>query len=373
MLPAFYWLFHYLRNNVAWDILLHARMLETFLEHDSFPVPPGYPFLTWLFSGFATRVVPILRGANVALALMTLLKLGVIFYALKACWKRTHDTLPEGRELLLLFGLSLSLMLVAPLYTFNGFFYFGRVALSIWHNPTTITVAPFALLLFLATPAFLEKPRQQGWKILVLALLNILIKPSFLFAWLPGVFLVALLTTRSWKTLLWITVPLFITGLMILGQYYLIYTQGTLDELIYGSRPSGVVIKPLLVWNHFLEKGNTSLWISLATSLAFPLLFVGLFVRTGKINLLTWIGVSVLVMGLLISGIFAEGEARTLHGNFLWTAYLANFSLFIAAFLNLMEIKPLSWKQWVLYLVVALHVLSGIGFLVNTMIIKNYL
>ena len=376
VLVSSFLLFSKLQGHVMQDMDDHARFLPLFLEHGSFPVPPGYPFLLWMFAGFSSHTPKLLEATPWVLSLMISLKLAVMLFAIIATWQQFFQSRLKASSLLIIMLLSLSLMVATPLYSFGESYYFGRIALTIWHNPTTMAVTPFALMLFLLTPAFLENPRGNAWKILSLGFLNLLFKPSFLFAYIPGVFLYAIITGKRKKDLLLVFLPLFALGVMILGQYLLIYASGSLDEIIYNSRSHGILLRPFMVWNQFLEWGGIGFWASLLVSLAFPLLFLAFYGASGKVWPLTWLGACLLLIGLMIAWMLAEGGARLWHGNFLWTPYLANLALFLACFLNLLSFrktgKSLSFKEWLLYGLFALQVVSGILYLNNILVTETF-
>lgn len=98
--------------------------------------------------------------------------------------------------------LSASLLILAPYFLFNLLFtgkaYLGTFTPNIWHNSTTIAVTPFAIFLFWLTCLFWESSqtskRQMAFIVfgmMGLVLVNLIIKPSFLFSYIPAVLLLA--------------------------------------------------------------------------------------------------------------------------------------------------------------------------------------
>jgi hypothetical protein len=359
-LAAFWFLFSHLPYATAHDIEAHTLQLLLFLEHGSFPVPPGYAFLSWMFSGFSYDPGAISGAGALVMAIATVGKFIILHQIFKSCLNQY----PRGTALS--WVLAFALMLITPLYSLGEYFYFGRIAITTWHNPTTIAVTPFALLLFLATPGFLQNPGRNTFRILLLVVLNLLFKPSFLFAWIPGCFLFAIITTGVNKRLIKVFWPLLLAGGLIMVQYAMIYITGNLDELIYNSRPVGILLRPFRVWNHFTKMGNISLVTGILTSFALPLIFIAFYARSKSILPLTWLAFTIMIFALTFSWMLAEGGVRFHDGNFLWTSWLANLMLFLAVVINMLHIQTEEYKKLgVLWTVLALHLLSGIGYIIN--------
>lgn len=370
------WLYFFEPFEVGWDYYLHAENLKTFLDNGKFPVPPGYPFLMWLLSGFQKNFVLFLNASKVLFVVFVLFKFIVVFGYLRETYTPSLASNLSRLHFLVLLVLAGLFMLLGPIYIFNGFFYAGRIAVSIWHNPTTMAVAPFAILLFGITPAFLENPRKKFWPVLVLGLINLIIKPSFLFAYIPGVFLFAIFHSKYRKNWLSVFLPLFLIGFFILLQYYLIYHIGSIDKLIYGESSKGLLFVPMKVWSMFLQRGQISLFTSLLTSLALPILFFILYGKSGKVNIFTWLAVFIFLAGLPFPVFLAEGGARFAHGNFFWTLYLTNLILFLAVTSNIINIqfklpRP-DWKGVLLLLFFLLHSFSGFAHLIHMLLTKDY-
>jgi hypothetical protein len=356
---------------VSPDIYWHAAALVKFIDAGSFPVPPAYPFVLWLLSGFGNSLRPFLIGANVVLPLFILLQVYLVYIFL-------IKNLSEEKASSYIF-LAVSFFLMAPVYFGYETFYIGRIALNVWHNPTYIAMAPFAIALFIITPRFIDEPSANYGKIMILGMITLMFKPSFLFAWIPAVFMYGLLMKSvSYKYLLKLALPLFSLGLLILLQYYFIYFQGLWENIaILNGEKRSVDIGLSNAWSHFLEKGNISLFQSLVSSFLFPLVFLASYGKSGAINEYTRFSLFVLFFGLIFILFFFEGGNYSEHGNFFWTGYAANLMFFLACFLNYIQIQQKrrfrEIKSYLVAGVFMMHVLSGIGYMFYIMINGSYL
>lgn len=362
---------------IGWDYLLHAEYLIAFLKAGSFPIPFGYQFFVWTISGFSSELDLLLQASKLAFFVLIFLKFfaGYLFIGQRLAGAFFSNS--SYKQFFLFSFLSVLLLLPSPIYDLSGYFYIGRIGISIWHNPTTMAVAPFVILLFMVTPTFLANPKKDYWKIIVLGILNLAIKPSFLFAYVPGVFLFSLINKELRKNWIAVFLPLFLLGVLIIVQYIIIYFLGSLDEVVYEGQVSGVVIAPMKAWIHLLRLGQTNLLLSLITSLAFPFLFFCLYNFKKEIDVFSKLALMIFISSLLFGVFFAESGPRMGHGNFLWTMVLSNMILFYSVFINFLLIQKkqnkLDLKGVLLFVVFLLHVFSGLGYLLNIFVTKSYL
>ncbi len=250
-------------------------------------------------------------------------------------------------------------------------YYLGRLVPSVWHNTTLIVLMPFALWLLLAQLKLMQRA-QYSWGelgvILVAIVFNVLIKPSFIFIYLPVTALLlafiafrqnSLRPLRGW-------IPLLLGGIFIIVQYILIYhfEQGSFDE-----QDSHVALaKPLLVMRKWLP-----LWyipVAWLLSLAFPLALLAT-AKSVRQRLETWYAAGMFAFGLLLSIFVVEQGPRLSHGNFLWqnvVAYYVLLVVVVAAGLHLLNSVSSTSQRRVLTVVGALfgiHVLAGIVYLIK--------
>lgn len=208
-----------------------------------------------------------------------------------------------------------ALMLVSAVYVpvFNDYFYLGQGGPNAWHNPTIILLKPFAILATVLTPGLLLEHERRGLSyphalLSLLLLLSTLIKPSFMIAYIPALFLLALLhRSMSFRFYLSLCMVLAPPLLLLLYQYFITYTSGGIHE-------SGVVIDVLGVWRLY----SSCIPASLLQLTAFPLVlfaFQARRVMRNKHLLLSW---SIFVVAVLQYMFLAETAFKYTHGNFGW-------------------------------------------------------
>lgn len=369
----------YMIRIVSPDIYWHAAALVKFIDAGSFPIPPGYPFVLWLLSGFQNSLRPFLIGANIVLPLFMLLQIYIAYrFFHKLLYKEQKiSSFFNWSDQKILF-LSIAFFLMAPVYLGGGTFYFGRIALNVWHNPTYIAMAPFALALFIITPRYINNPTQHFMEVLITGIIVLLFKPSFLFAWIPAVFLYGFIfKSSSTLYLVRLGLPLLSLGLLIIAQYYFIYVEGMWENIAYSNvEKRSVEFGFSKAWPHLLEMGNISLLQSLISSFLFPLLFIAFYGRSGAINEYTRLSMYILFFGILIVIFVYEGGNRVWEGNFFWTGYSANLTFFLACIVNFLQIqqkrKFKETKSFILSGVFILHLLSGIAYMVYILITGSY-
>lgn len=205
--------------------------------------------------------------------------------------------------------------------------YLGQVPPNVWHNSTTIAVAPLALALFWSTYCYLVRP---GWRLLAwatcLVAVNGLVKPSFLFCLILAlpVMLVVRFGTRkeTWLGM----VPVVAALALIALQYWMLF-EGPRDGGELYPTGGGVIAAPLRQWRRFSENIPASLLLSLA----FPASVAACRWPDVRRSILFGYAACCLLAGLAIFSVFFEVGPREGHGNFFWQAVLANYVLFFAA------------------------------------------
>jgi hypothetical protein len=353
------------------DYAAHLRILLTFLEHNRFPAPPGYPALVWLFS-LGTKEALLIKASILVMGCMVFFKIWVIKKVLDRFVGSVSNEFVQ-----LNFFLALLISISAPVWNGGEYFYIGRLAWNVWHNPTYITVLPFSILLFMFTPSFIKKPLSYAPLISFLVLLNLLIKPSFLFAWIPAVFFYTLLKEKKINLKVFqVSFILFASGIAILTMFMIIYLRGGLDELVLKSEASGIGLAFFIVWKSFIDVGDVSLLGALITSFLFPLLFFLFYGRSRRINTLTRLSLVQLLFGVIFALIIVETGERLMHGNFFWTAYATVMMLYIAVIVNVLQIyrvEKLSPRMIILAGVFLLHAFTGGFYIYQIIETLNYL
>ncbi len=193
-----------------------------------------------------------------------------------------------------------------------------------WHSPTTLFSKPFALLLLGLGPAVVwpaHGTRAGRTRMLVsaaLVVMSVLVKPSFIMAFLPALGVLAVLHWRhaDWR---WLGVSFGLPAILVLAwQYDVAYPLTT--------EGSAVILAPLQSIGLRAPTDLVTLGWRLAASVLFPVAAVVCFpsVRSDRRVQLGW---ATFLVGAAIGYLLAEGNQDD-DGNFLWSGQLAAFVLF---------------------------------------------
>jgi hypothetical protein len=265
----------------------------------------------------------------------------------------------RGRELLVV--VSLGSMLLMPILDPRqiGSIYIGQIAPNIWHNPTSLYVWPLVIALFFAAGRYLEKPRGALLGVIGgLFVLNVLAKPNFVLAFGPALSIACLLRYGPSRTLLWSQLALLPTLFILVAQAYWAYSHTVPTEA------TSVVFAPLAAW----RMHSTSVPLSIARSVAFPLTYVLLYrrhLRRPRLMALGWLTFGVALLWALL---LAESDWRMWHFNFVWGAHLALYPLFIVTVADLCAAplprkdvvdRPSATACTVVWTLLGLHFVSG--------------
>lgn len=343
------------------DISTHIDMLWHADDQGKYNVPPLYFLnLKWLSELFFWR-------PSYKLAALILLVLAVFFkfqLSLNYLRKSIDPCSKRYKWIPLCTG---ALFFIFPLVMpgWEGeHWYLGKFTSSIWLNSTTVFVFPFVLALFITSISWIEDSRQEDWKLMViLGIITILIKPSFLFVLIPGLplyhllrygklncgFFLSLLASVLWLGILW-------------GMKHMIYQAEIWQDRIFMlNYDSAVVFSPGTVFELHSE---TLVWDIISS---FALLFLAWFFlgkrlwreRDFQFSLMLFLG------SIAVYLLFAESGKRMTHGNFYWQIPLSLFILQLITLKNLLQIQVSKPKLLLLLLVWALHAASLMAFFVR--------
>lgn len=240
-------------------------------------------------------------------------------------------------------------------------FYIGQFPANVWHNPTTMALMPFALMLWWQGVHYVRRPRLTtlAW-IVLLGVVNVLVKPSFFMSFAIVLTLASMIAHRVRKPFWELVAALAAPAILMLAQ------AGTL----FGASDSefsttSVVVAPFHVWGHY----SNSFTHSLAVSLAFPLAVFVRFSRASIANLSTRLAWANFVVALAIFVTLSETGVREFHGNFSWQMIVATYILFLTSLAVAISQwfhrgdRGLSALDWVIVGVFAAHVGSGAFYL----------
>ena len=239
--------------------------------------------------------------------------------------------------------------------------YFGYIPINIYHNPTIFVLKPFALLTFVFTLAVLEN--RIVFRLVtalmgaIIVFLCIFAKPNYLISFLPASILIAGYRWLRREPLPW---QLFLFGIVVpatllIGIQYLM-TFG-------GNNESRVIFAPL-AW---MNDTSVNLIPKFLLSTLFPLSIYLLYWSSARNTLalnLSWLS---FVFGAAQVYLFVETGERMAHGNFLWSAQITLFILFVCSTIFWLKQNYREWRWWVSAVIFMLHLVSGIIFLVYTL------
>lgn len=354
------------------DLQDHVYGLTLILKHHSFPIPPLYYFLLYLFSGFSVDIETLSIVAIVILSLSVALK---YFYSVELIAFFYHKKIPA-----LLNTAVWLLIFSAPIVYNYKQMLFGRIATNFWHNSTTILLMPFVLLLLIQSFKFLKSSKvdfKNVMSILLLGIINLLIKPSFLFPFLPAFLFMAGMNSgiksQLFKSALFIAL---ILGSLIMLEYYAVYKMTIIDAVRFKNDAKGLSIRPFFTFLIFSGGSWLVMIMNFIVGLMFPLMYFIFF--KGDLfrdRILTYTGILFLVAFLIGTTITEKGIMAS-NGNFLWQLHISNYILFLIllkkTYEKAIKIGFFNKKILVLSVTYALHILSGFIYLVKIFYLKKY-
>ncbi|MEI6753695.1 MAG: hypothetical protein WCK78_11060 [Paludibacter sp.] len=271
-------------------------------------------------------------------------------------------------------SLAMLIIFVIPIpgyFTDDRYMYIGSFTPNVWHNSTILFLFPFAMLLFEQSWKQLNTfdPKRNGWILLLIAL-NLFIKPSFFFVFIC-VYPMMLLYKYRFRKEFWLGIlPVFLGGVLLIGQYIVIYKINT--QVVNDT--SSVVFMPF--WkNPELKEDMINLPISMIFSLLFPLTYTVLNFRKLIHNQLFWYTFLSFVVSVLIFFFISESGPRASHGNFYWQIVITTWLCFFTTLLGLLkDFKTVgkSVKNTVLFTLFVIHTLLGMVYLAKILLTGSY-
>lgn len=363
--------FLYVIMSLNSDITVHIEQVMK-INASEVSYPPNFIFYFTInfLSAFCNIEFILIAASSLLLAIATVAKYAISKSIIKSQLVEIKDA---NNYKIIVIALSLFFCFAIPdpyAYFVLQKMYLGRLVPMVWHNSTVILLFPFALLLYWKQLKFFDKNYKTTAKdILIvngLVILNILIKPSFIFVYLPITFFFLLdrFKTDRLKIFLLNLTPLLTGGLFIIGQYYLIYKM---QQGSFQSDASSIAISyPFEV---------TLLWfpawyipIAYLLSLALPIFTIIFFRDVFKHKPFKY-AFALTILGLVISTFIIETGPRMAHGNFTWQNVVCAFLLMLAtvSFLvpKFVREEKKTKKMKFLIALFFIHSLSGILYLLK--------
>lgn len=346
------------------DIQDHHYDLQMMLQGKHFVATFGYFLGVYIFSLGIPHPYALVAGSVILLSLAV----GVKYILIKR-----YLNIDSARMLMLF---AVCLLLVTSLPGPKNYL-IGQFPPNLWHNSTSIFLMPFAIGLFWQGLKYWENPsRKIAISILFLLLINVIIKPSFVFVFVP-VFGMMSLWRWHFNLAFWRIAAVSLLALALIAlEYYAIFQWNSFRS---GPQPeTGLTIAPFHVWRFH----STNILWSLIASIAFPLSYIVLFPKRILTSFPLQFAWALFAFGLFIFIMIAETGLREYDANFIWQCYISNFLLFLVTVSDWhkhWQRKPISITLELLpkasglvSLTLSLHFLSGIAYLLKIFILKNY-
>src|SRR3989344_7011774 len=336
------------------DLLAHIRYARNPDQQFHFP-HRGFHYAVFFASQWGH--VSMEAAAALVLTASAALMFTVLFYVLYREWM--------GQYGVVFIGILVSLLMtVTPIYApfFNKNLYLGQGSPSIWHNPTTIVVEPFAVIGFALTVYLLS----QSWTIRKTSLISLaactllistFIKPNFVLVFIPSlaIFSVARsLWHRRWNDVFTAFVIAIPSVVLLIFQCIRLTASG------------GFAIDFLTVWRLF----TPNVFVSLLLALAFPLAYAAFHWRDilrSDALFLSWMCV---LVGIMQFGLLREVGERWSQANWGWGYCIALQLLFLYTVADFFggiskgessgKTWRLKWKEGITMLFLALHGMGGV-------------
>lgn len=354
---------------VGSDLHAHIQILLRFVEVGSIPTPPGYYTLVYLLH----FVMPYNEGYALA-AVVVLAAAGFFKYGITYKYLNTYCPRLDGARISFF---TCALMFFAPLTLFGlegQYWYLGKFTPLIWHNSTSLLSFPFCILLFYYSIQYLET-RENGLltRIFIAATIVVLIKPSFVFAFLPTFPMSLLIIDKKWSPEVSKSIALGIPLLaIILLEKMLIYNVNPIDSHLETGILDGIGIRPLYLWLYYSE---SLLW-DVVSSFLFPFSFILFyFKKLIKDPQAVFAGL-LIVVALLIFFTLVETGPRMTDGNFFWQVILTLFMGYLVLTKHLLNLcfgaaesnqiqGRLNYKNILLLILFFFHVIGGLAYTIR--------
>jgi len=344
------------------DIEAHAQIASICIRENMWPANPAVYFLVALFGGWHAPPAGLGDMDGIehlsyvlinVLLVAVLAKIMLTRHILFAEWRRPPRLGTMAVDISAAPSAAATVGAVALLVAFSlplrqDQLYLGQFPPTVWHNSTTIALAPLALLLFYCSYRFLQAPTPKlAIATAGLCIANVLVKPSFMLPFLMVFPLYALAHFRFSRggrsPLLWAAgICVLCVGVLALQTYYTYYHAPLLEQF-YRERyqmdtipEERVEVSWFTIWHMY----STNLPLSLLCSIAFPLTYALLFPVKAARDALFRYGAGIFAAAVLLTCMLAETGYRRPHANFFWQTILANYTLFVATLVSLFRPEP---------------------------------
>jgi hypothetical protein len=354
-------LFLYIGFEASSDLRLQAEFLVDCIEERFLPEAFLHYLFVALVTGFSTDVAVVLVGTAVVLSAAVAAKFLVSLHVGREWLGPDAARNPRADCMLLIGSAALVVLFSFPLP--GEHWYVSGFPPVVWHNGTTITLLPFAVLLFHYSARYLISPeRGLPAPIAILVVLNVLIKPSFFFCFAPIFPLFVLSLHGPKKAFLLSCVPVLVGGAIMLGQYAWLYHSSDYSRVAGSGSISLGWFRP---WSTYAE----NIPLVIANAVVLPLLFFAGYPRILRTDVRLSYALALLALAVLIYAVVYEQGDREFHGNFGWQTTICNYLLHLSVAIAFLRIKLREFRlnpyDYLLLAVFGIQTLLGVAYIVR--------
>jgi len=342
--------------SITSDILAHA-WLTAEMAVGNLPWAGNflYYMLIYVLNGYETYIYDLAFCGAIVLFVISTAKYVIIRGIFK-------ELLPNITKLHINI-LSILLCIAFSFSTDGKNYYLGQIPPNIWHNSTTIFLMPFALLLFWTSYLQLtDYKARRNFYILLLIILNVIAKPSYLFVY-SVVFPIASLAIHGIKSKkFWFNSMTVVFGMVLIYiQYLVIYNPTTTS--------GGIGIAMFKVWQLF----SNNILLSTLLSTLFPFTVLLLYFKEFKQDIFAKYSYLSFAISLLFFILLFEDNERFSHGNFIWQSIVCSFFMFASAIVLMVRNQNNGNKLrfYISYFLLLAHFISGIYYIYRILFLFN--
>ena len=289
-------------GQIAADTALHIKATEQFMLGNIYLPHPLWHICTHYLTGWLGVDYNI--GASVFTAFVITLYAVIIYKVAQNIDEKRDDDYARW------FLTTMVALTIGPFFlmSLNPHIYMGPGSPSVWHNVTLLMVKPFALLSVFFTIKYFTTNRFLFFiSTLLVTLLSIFAKPSYIIVFLPSLVVYVALKKYFDKNRLRFTVVTILLSAGLLAYQF--------THKYAGEGDSRVIFDFLGVWS--LYTPNVAVSIAMALGLPFLItLFNYQSVKKNEYIKFTWL---LVLFSLILFSCFAESGKYYKDGNFSWS------------------------------------------------------
>jgi len=335
------------------DLWIHIRFSEELLAGKIVMGHPTFFLLLQLFSGFTCHPSLELFSAFMLFGASQFFKITLSIALLQQIFKL------EKSLILVVFVLAIQLAIGASIL--NEHFIMATISPNYFHNGTLSLSIPFAIWLMIETLKYLEnEDRQSIFKMILIGLIIISIKPSFLFCWIPIVPIHTLIKYGLGKKLLGILQVSVILVCIIIIQSLVLRNYSSEFKLVF--HPFGFFGS---ISNHVLV---------ILSGLLFPIVLLTTNIKRFIAEKTSILFVMMLGQALFLSFMFYDSVNGVISFNMNWQTSIIFYMIML--FCIGIFIQILYSKKYFLvslsFLALLLQLVSGFQYLYWSVLIHSF-